>query len=110
MVALIVSLMLSGGPSTTALARDTVFAAVMIILNGMVGLCLLVVGTRHGEQSFDKYGVNASLATLAAIAVLTMVLPNFTTTTPGPVLQHRTTGLCRGGVSGAAGHSTGSRH
>ena len=83
-VALIVSLMLSSGPSTTALARDTVFAAVMIILNGMVGLCLLVGGTRHGEQSFDKYGVNASLATLAAIAVLTMVLPNFTTTTPGP--------------------------
>ena len=83
-VALIVSLMLSGGPATTALARDTVFAAVMIILNGMVGLCLLVGGSRHGEQSFGKYGVNASLATLAAIAVLTMVLPNYTTTTPGP--------------------------
>jgi Ca2+:H+ antiporter len=83
-VALIVSLMLSGGPATTALARDTVFAAVMIILNGMVGLCLLVGGSRHGEQSFGKYGVSASLATLAAIAVLTMVLPNYTTTVPGP--------------------------
>jgi Ca2+:H+ antiporter len=83
-VALIVSLMLSGGPATTALARDTVFAAVMIILNGMVGLCLLAGGSRHGEQSFGKYGVNASLAALAAIAVLTMVLPNYTTTTPGP--------------------------
>ncbi len=83
-VALIVSLMLSGGPATTALARDTVFASVMIILNGMVGLCLLVGGSRHGEQSFLQYGVSASLATLAAIAVLTMVLPNYTTTVPGP--------------------------
>ncbi len=83
-VALIVSLMLSGGPATTALARDTVFAAVMIILNGMVGLCLLAGGSRHGEQRFGLYGVSASLATLAAIAVLTMVLPNYTTTVPGP--------------------------
>lgn len=83
-VALIVSLMLSGGPATTALARDTVFAAVMIILNGIIGLCLLVGGSRHGEQSFGQYGVSASLATLAAIAVLTMVLPNYTTTVPGP--------------------------
>lgn len=83
-VALIVSLMLSGGPETTALARDTVFAAVMIILNGMVGLCLLAGGKRHGEQTFGLLGVSASLATLAAIAVLTLVLPNYTTTVPGP--------------------------
>lgn len=83
-VALIVSLMLSGGPAATALARDTVFAAVMMILNGIVGLCLLVGGSRFHEQTFGQYGVSASLATLAAIAVLTMVLPNFTTTTPGP--------------------------
>jgi Ca2+:H+ antiporter len=83
-VALIVSLMLAGGAATTALARDTVFAAVMIILNGIVGLCLLVGGSRHKEQAFGQYGVSASLATLAAIAVLTLVLPNYTTTTPGP--------------------------
>ncbi|MDE2593870.1 MAG: ionic transporter y4hA [Burkholderiales bacterium] len=83
-VALIVSLMLSGGPAATALARDTVFAAVMMILNGIVGLCLLVGGSRFHEQTFGLYGVSASLATLAAIAVLTMVLPNFTTTMPGP--------------------------
>ena len=83
-VALIVSLMLSGGPATTALARDTVFAAVMIILNGMVGLCMLMGGSRFGEQRFGLYGVSASLATLAAIAVLTLVLPNYTTTVPGP--------------------------
>ncbi len=83
-VALIVSLMLSGGPAATALARDTVFAAVMLILNGMVGLCLLVGGSRFHEQTFGQYGVSAALATLAAISVLTMVLPNFTTTKPGP--------------------------
>lgn len=83
-VALIVSLMLAGGPETSALARDTVFAAVMIILNGIVGLCLLMGGSRFGEQSFGRYGVNASLATLAAIVVLTLVLPNYTTTVAGP--------------------------
>lgn len=84
-VALIVSLMLAGGPATAALARDTVFAAVMIILNGMVGLCLLTGSLKHGEQSFGRYGVNASLAALASIVVLTLVLPNYTTTIPGPV-------------------------
>ena len=84
-VALIVSLMIAGGPETSGLARDTVFAAVMIILNGMVGLCLLAGGGKHGEQTFGLYGVSAALATLAAISVLTMVLPNYTTTTLGPV-------------------------
>ena len=84
-VALIVSLMLAGGESTAELARDTVFAAVMIILNGIVGACLLVGGSRHREQAFGLLGVSASLATLAAIAVLTLVLPNYTTTVPGPV-------------------------
>ncbi|QDL55830.1 calcium:proton antiporter [Rhodoferax aquaticus] len=82
-VALIVSLMLSGGPATAALARDTVFAAVMLILNGIVGLCLLVGGSRYREQSFGLYGVSASLTTLAAIAVLVLVLPNYTTSSPG---------------------------
>lgn len=84
-VALIVSLMLAGGPETAALPRDTVFAAVMIILNGMVGLCLLVGGHRHKEQVFGLLGVSAALATLAAISVLTMVLPNYTSSVPGPV-------------------------
>ena len=83
-VALIVSLMLAGGAATAALARDTVFAAVMIILNGMVGLCILVGGTRFKEQAFGLFGVSASLATLAAIAVLTLVLPNYTVSAPGP--------------------------
>ena len=86
-VALIVSLMLAGGPATTALARDTVFAAVMIILNGIVGLCLLLGGARFREQSFGLHGVSASLATLAAIVVLTLVLPNYTVSAPGPVFN-----------------------
>ena len=86
-VALIVSLMLVGGPSKAALARDTVFAAVMIILTGIVGLCLLVGGARYREQSFGLHGVSASLATLAAIVILTLVLPNYTISTPGPVFN-----------------------
>lgn len=84
-VALIVSLMLAGGETAATLARDTIFAAIMIILNGMVGLCLLVGGTRHGEQVFGHYGVNAALATLATMAVTTLVLPNTTTTIAGPI-------------------------
>ena len=84
-VALIVSLMLAGGPQTTALARDTVFAAVMIILNGIVGLSLVMGGARYGEQTFGLHGVSASMATLAAIVVLSLVLPNYTVSDPGPV-------------------------
>src|SRR5215208_6048862 len=84
-VALIVSLMLTGGEGAASLARDTVFAAVMIILNGMVGVSLLLGASRHGEQAFGLYGVNASLAALATIAVLTLVLPNTTTSIAGPI-------------------------
>ncbi len=83
-VSLIVSLMIAGGESTHGLARDTVYAAVMIILTGIIGLCLVLGGYRHHEQAFGKYGVYAALVTLTAIAVLTLVLPNYTTTIPGP--------------------------
>jgi Ca2+:H+ antiporter len=82
-VALIVALMLAKPGTTAALARDTVFAEVMIIVNGMVGVCLIVGGTRHREQEFGLYGVSAALATLATLSVLTMVLPNVTSA-PGP--------------------------
>lgn len=85
-VGLILSLMLSapeGGAS--ALARDTVFAAVMIILNGLLGLCLLFGGLSHREQSFQQSGVSATLAALSALTVLVLVLPNFTTSEAGPV-------------------------
>jgi Ca2+:H+ antiporter len=57
----------------------------MIILNGIVGMCLLVGGLRYKEQSFSLDGASASLTTLAAIAVLTLILPNYTTSAPGPV-------------------------
>src|ERR1700761_8268279 len=60
-VALIVSLMLAGGSDASALARDTVFASVMIILNGIIGLCLLVGGLTHREQSFSLDGTSAAL-------------------------------------------------
>ncbi|MDR6784681.1 Ca2+:H+ antiporter [Pedobacter africanus] len=83
-VALIVSLMLTGGPDVAVLARDTVLAAVMIILTGIIGLCLLAGGARFKEQVFSLPGVSAALVTLTAILVLTLILPNYTTTTPGP--------------------------
>jgi hypothetical protein len=82
---LIVTLMSAGKAGSETLARDTVFAAVMIILNGLVGICILVGALYHREQTFQQTGVSASLATLCALTVLTLVLPNFTLTTPGPV-------------------------
>jgi Ca2+:H+ antiporter len=84
-VSLIVSLMLSGGPDTATLARDTVFAAVMIILTGIIGLCLLSGASRYHEQVFSQHAVSAALVTLTAITVLTLILPNFTTSIAGPV-------------------------
>ncbi len=86
-VALIVSVMLSSGPEKAGLARDTVFAAVMIICNGIVGLCLFVGGLHHREQEFQAPGANAAMAVLVALLGLTMVLPNFTSSTPGPILS-----------------------
>jgi len=82
--ALIISLMLADGPGEAALARDTVFAALMIVLNGIVGLCLLAGGSKHHEQQFTRYGVSAGLAMLAVLSILTLVLPNFTTSMSGP--------------------------
>lgn len=84
-VSLIVSLMLANGPDAPTLARDTVFAAVMILLTGIIGLCLLFGGLRFNEQSFGRHAVNASLVTLTAICVLTLILPNYTTSVLGPV-------------------------
>ncbi|MDB6083083.1 MAG: ionic transporter y4hA [Gammaproteobacteria bacterium] len=83
-VALIVSLMIAGGPEAVALARDTVLAAVMIILNGIVGLSLLMGGIQHRQQAFSLDGASAALVALATIAVMTLVFPNFTVTAPGP--------------------------
>ncbi len=83
-VSLIVSLMLSDAGDASALARDTVFAAIMIILNGIVGLCLMAGGLQHGEQRFTLRGVSAALAVLTAMVVLSLVLPNYVTSAAGP--------------------------
>jgi Ca2+:H+ antiporter len=85
-VALIISVM-AGGADKAGLARDTVFAAVMIVCNGIVGLCLLVGGLRHREQGFQLQGASAALVVLAALTTLTMILPNVTTTVQGPVFS-----------------------
>ena len=86
-VALIVTLMISGGDKSATLARDTVFAAVMIACNGIVGLCLLVGGIRHHEQGFQVQGASAALAVLTALTTLTLILPNVTTSVAGPVFS-----------------------
>ncbi len=82
-VALIASSMLAskGG---TSLARDTVFAVIMIVCNGLVGVCILLGGLRYREQSFQVTGATAYLIVLAMLATLTLILPNFTTSVPGP--------------------------
>ena len=81
--ALILSMMLAGGADTAALTRDSIYSAVMIICNGVIGLCILVGGLRHGEQTFRVEGAGAGLAALIVMATLTLVLPVFTTTS-GP--------------------------
>src|SRR3954464_9212725 len=83
-VALIVTLMVSGGPETATLARDTVFAAAMITCNGIVGLSLLLGARRYGLAVFNAEGSGAALATVATVATLSLVLPTFTTSRPGP--------------------------
>ena len=83
-VALIVSVMLAGKAGSEALARDAAFATVMIILNGLVGLGLLLGGVLHREQEFQVKGASAAFAVLAALVTLSLVLPNFTTTVAGP--------------------------
>ena len=80
-VALIVTLMADGGDKSSTLARDTVFAAVMITCNGIVGVCLLVASLRHGLAVFNAEGTGAALAT---VATLSLVFPTFTTSKPGP--------------------------
>jgi Ca2+:H+ antiporter len=86
-VALIVSVMVAAPAEKAGLARDTVFAAVMIVCNGIVGLCLLWGGARHHEQGFQVHGASAALAVLAALTTLTLILPNVTTTVAGPLFS-----------------------
>ncbi|MBR1091166.1 ionic transporter y4hA [Bradyrhizobium manausense] len=83
-VALITTIMLGDKPAPE-LARDTVFAVVMIVCNGLVGLCVFIGGLRYREQGFQVSGANVYLSGLIALATITLIMPNYTLTTPGPV-------------------------
>ncbi|MCD0444449.1 hypothetical protein LO763_12550 [Glycomyces sp. A-F 0318] len=83
-VALILTVMASGGHDADTLARDTVFAAVMITTNGIVGIALLVGALKYGTTLFNPEGSGAALATVATLATLGLVLPTFTTSASGP--------------------------
>jgi Ca2+:H+ antiporter len=75
------------GENNPTLGRDAIFSVVMIALNGFVGLVLLLGGLRHGEQYYNLQGVNSYLNVIMTLAVLGLVLPNFTTTTAGPTFS-----------------------
>jgi Ca2+:H+ antiporter len=83
-VALIATIMLGEKPVPT-LARDTVFAVVMIVCNGLVGVCILAGGLRYREQDVQVTGSNLYLSVLFVLATITLIMPNYTLTTPGPV-------------------------
>ncbi len=83
-VAVIATIML-GDVAAPALARDTVFAVIMIVCNGLVGVCILVGGLRYREQDFQLSGSSIYLSVLIVLAAITLVLPNYTLTTPGPI-------------------------
>lgn len=84
---MMISAMMLHGENNPTLARDTMFAVVMIILNGMVGLSLLLGGWRHREQQYNLQGANAYLSVILPLAVLGLILPNYTITTAGPTLS-----------------------
>lgn len=82
-----ISAVMLHGANNPTLARDTLFAVTMIILNGMVGLSLLLGGWRHREQQYNLQGANAYLGVIIPLGVLALVLPNFTMATSGPTLK-----------------------
>lgn len=82
-VALILSIMLAGEGKPT-LARETVFSVIMLVCNGVVGLCLILGGLRYGELGFRLPGASAYLVVLMPLATLTLILPTWTTSVPGP--------------------------
>jgi Ca2+:H+ antiporter len=90
---LILSMMIAGGEQMAVLARDSIYAAVMIICTGVVGVCLMVGALAHREQSFRVEGAGSGLAALFALATLTLVLPAFTTTTSAGTYSRSQLGL-----------------
>jgi Ca2+:H+ antiporter len=83
-VGLIISVMAAGLAGSDAVARDTVYSVVMIVLNGIVGICLVAGGWKHYEQEFKVQGAAGILSVIATLAVISLVLPNFTSSTSGP--------------------------
>jgi Ca2+:H+ antiporter len=83
-VALIATIMLGDKP-VPALARDTVFAVIMIVCNGLVGICIFIGGLRYREQDFQVSGANLYLSVLFVMATMTLIMPNYTLTAPGPI-------------------------
>jgi Ca2+:H+ antiporter len=81
-----VAFVMSSGAEKPMLARDTMFAVVMLVLNGFMGLALLLGGLRHGEQPYNLQSANAFLVMILPLTVLGLVLPNYTRATPGPTL------------------------
>src|SRR5262245_10872885 len=86
-VALIVTLMMAGANAAETLARDTVFSAVILTCNGIVGLSILAGTRRASVVSFNAEGSGAALATVATLTTLGLVVPTFTTGTPGPIFS-----------------------
>jgi Ca2+:H+ antiporter len=82
-----VAFVMSTGADKPTLARDTMFAVVMLVLNGFLGLALLLGGLRHHEQQYNLQSANAFLVMILPLTVLGLVLPNYTRTTPGPTLS-----------------------
>ena len=85
-VSLITTIML-GDKAVPSLARDTVFAVIMIVCNGLVGLCIVAGCFRHSELEFQVSGANLYLAVISVLATMSLILPNYTLTTPGPVFS-----------------------
>ena len=83
-VSLIIAMMLSGHEGSEFIARDAVFATVMIVMNGVIGLCIFMGGLKHHEMSFRNEGTNSALAVLTALATFILVMPTVTISTPGP--------------------------
>jgi len=84
---MMIAAVMYSGQGNTSLARDAMFAVVMIVLNGMVGLALLLGGLRYHEQTYSLRGANAFLAVIVPLAVLGLVLPSFTVSSPGPTFS-----------------------
>ncbi|HZV05171.1 MAG TPA: hypothetical protein VE999_08830 [Gemmataceae bacterium] len=84
---MMIGAVMAAGPDNLTLARDAMFAVIMIVMNGMIGLCLLLGGLRYHEQTYNLQGANAYLAVIVPLTVIGLVLPNFTESSPGPTFS-----------------------